>query len=276
MAGQDESGALAQQRRPAEVDKPLLPGIGGKSHAIDFERILRMAEPPPPKSEEEIGDEAADSAQVMADAADLDVEEGELAEGEEAGDGLTDQITTWSWRTAAPGVTTFVTVGRLSPEKNQERLIRAFARVHADHPDTRLIILGGGPILGKLRDPAMIAGPLRGLLSDTGLLAQRVARQEAPRDTAALQRSIGLEVAPLYARVSTPLDAACSAAFSGCGENSAPSADACSSRMPHRRMSHSTTRVTTSTSASMSRLKGSMGQRAYARSSQCGRRAASA
>jgi glycosyltransferase involved in cell wall biosynthesis len=124
------------------------------ANTIDFERILRMAEPPPPAPVVEPGVTSGDSAatdEVIAEAAALDVEEGEIVEGEEAGDGLTEQVTTWSWRQAAPGVTTFVTVGRLSPEKNQERLIRAFARVHADHPDTRLIILGGGPILGRLR-----------------------------------------------------------------------------------------------------------------------------
>jgi CDP-glycerol glycerophosphotransferase (TagB/SpsB family)/glycosyltransferase involved in cell wall biosynthesis len=43
-------------------------------------------------------------------------------------------------------VTTFVTVGRLSPEKNQGRLIRAFARVHAASPKTRLVIVGSGPL----------------------------------------------------------------------------------------------------------------------------------
>src|SRR5699024_124454 len=42
----------------------------------------------------------------------------------------------------APGVTTFVTAGRLSTEKNHARLIDAFARVHQDNPATRLVILG--------------------------------------------------------------------------------------------------------------------------------------
>ncbi len=41
---------------------------------------------------------------------------------------------------------TFVTVGRLSPEKNQARMIRAFARVHERHPHVRLVILGGGQL----------------------------------------------------------------------------------------------------------------------------------
>ncbi len=44
----------------------------------------------------------------------------------------------------------FVTVGRLSPEKNQERLLRAFAQVRARRPETRLLIVGGGPLQGDL------------------------------------------------------------------------------------------------------------------------------
>jgi glycosyltransferase involved in cell wall biosynthesis len=45
-------------------------------------------------------------------------------------------------------VTTFVNVGRLSPEKNQARLIRAFAAVHAENPKTRLVVVGSGPLMG--------------------------------------------------------------------------------------------------------------------------------
>jgi CDP-glycerol glycerophosphotransferase (TagB/SpsB family)/glycosyltransferase involved in cell wall biosynthesis len=47
-------------------------------------------------------------------------------------------------------VTTFVCVGRLSPEKNHARLIRAFAQVHAVHPATRLVIVGAGPLADEL------------------------------------------------------------------------------------------------------------------------------
>ncbi|MGO4300753.1 CDP-glycerol glycerophosphotransferase family protein [Leifsonia sp. RAF41] len=47
-------------------------------------------------------------------------------------------------------VTTFVNVGRLSPEKNQARLIRAFAAVHVENPRTRLVIVGSGPLAGEL------------------------------------------------------------------------------------------------------------------------------
>ncbi|WP_313543668.1 glycosyltransferase [Leifsonia aquatica] len=52
-------------------------------------------------------------------------------------------------------VTTFVNVGRLSPEKNQGRLVRAFAAVHAENPKTRLVIVGDGPLAGELE--ALIA-----------------------------------------------------------------------------------------------------------------------
>jgi CDP-glycerol glycerophosphotransferase len=46
----------------------------------------------------------------------------------------------------------FVSVGRLSPEKNHARLIRAFAQVHEENPDTRLVILGGGKLEGELNE----------------------------------------------------------------------------------------------------------------------------
>ena len=45
-----------------------------------------------------------------------------------------------------PGVTQFVAVGRISPEKNHARLIRAFALVHEQRADTRLVIIGDGPL----------------------------------------------------------------------------------------------------------------------------------
>jgi CDP-glycerol glycerophosphotransferase (TagB/SpsB family)/glycosyltransferase involved in cell wall biosynthesis len=76
----------------------------------------------------------------------------------------------WAKALADPGRTSrwFVTVGRLSPEKNQARLLRAFAQVHARRPEARLLIVGGGPLeddlaaliteLG-LTDAAFLAGP---------------------------------------------------------------------------------------------------------------------
>lgn len=52
---------------------------------------------------------------------------------------------------AEAGEVTFITMGRLSTEKNHERLIRAFARIHSENPDTRLLILGSGPLRDHLQ-----------------------------------------------------------------------------------------------------------------------------
>jgi CDP-glycerol glycerophosphotransferase (TagB/SpsB family)/glycosyltransferase involved in cell wall biosynthesis len=46
----------------------------------------------------------------------------------------------------------FVAVGRLSPEKNHERLIRAFAQFRAKRKAGRLYILGDGPLKTRLRE----------------------------------------------------------------------------------------------------------------------------
>lgn len=48
------------------------------------------------------------------------------------------------------GITRFVSMGRLSPEKNQEVLIQAFARLVEDGYDAMLFILGEGPLHKKL------------------------------------------------------------------------------------------------------------------------------
>lgn len=52
---------------------------------------------------------------------------------------------------ASPRPAVFVTSGRLSPEKNHARLIKAFALVHHEHSHTRLRILGSGPLRNALR-----------------------------------------------------------------------------------------------------------------------------
>ncbi len=59
---------------------------------------------------------------------------------------------------ADDGVKTFMTVGRLSPEKNQARLIRAFAQVHQTEPSTRLVIVGAGPLAEDLENLARELG----------------------------------------------------------------------------------------------------------------------
>ncbi|MGM0902877.1 MAG: CDP-glycerol glycerophosphotransferase family protein [Bacillota bacterium] len=45
----------------------------------------------------------------------------------------------------------FVNMGRLSPEKGQDNLIRAFANYHKMHNNSRLYILGQGPLKEKLQ-----------------------------------------------------------------------------------------------------------------------------
>jgi CDP-glycerol glycerophosphotransferase len=44
----------------------------------------------------------------------------------------------------------FVSVGRFSSEKNQARLLRAFALVHLENPSARLVIVGYGPVRAAL------------------------------------------------------------------------------------------------------------------------------
>ncbi|MFD2750940.1 CDP-glycerol glycerophosphotransferase family protein [Virgibacillus siamensis] len=46
--------------------------------------------------------------------------------------------------------TVFITIGRLSGEKGQEKLIRAFAEVQEDNQNSQLLILGNGPLKSKL------------------------------------------------------------------------------------------------------------------------------
>ncbi len=60
-------------------------------------------------------------------------------------------IPAWAGRLASErDARWFITVGRLSPEKNQTRLLDAFAIVHAGHPQTRLLLVGDGPLRVQL------------------------------------------------------------------------------------------------------------------------------
>ena len=51
-----------------------------------------------------------------------------------------------------------MSVGRLSPEKNHTRLIKAFSQVHEKQPHTRLVILGGGALEDQLHDLVVSLG----------------------------------------------------------------------------------------------------------------------
>ncbi|WP_286229696.1 glycosyltransferase [Neobacillus mesonae] len=46
----------------------------------------------------------------------------------------------------------FINMGRLSPEKAQDNLIKAFASFHQNVPNSKLYILGGGPLRKDLED----------------------------------------------------------------------------------------------------------------------------
>ncbi|MFJ6679141.1 CDP-glycerol glycerophosphotransferase family protein [Microbacterium sp. NPDC091382] len=74
---------------------------------------------------------------------------------------------------SAPGIRRFVSVGRLSTEKNHARLIRAFARLASDAPDTQLFIVGGGPLRARLEQQVRDAG-LSGRVFLTGPLRDPV------------------------------------------------------------------------------------------------------
>lgn len=62
----------------------------------------------------------------------------------------------------------FGIVARLSEEKGHRYLLEAFARVHRERPDTRLLVVGDGPLLGEERARAGALG-LEGAVVFTGL-----------------------------------------------------------------------------------------------------------
>jgi glycosyltransferase involved in cell wall biosynthesis len=51
-----------------------------------------------------------------------------------------------------------VSVGRLSPEKNQKMLVNAFFKFHEVHPDYRLVIYGSGPLEMELKEAIHVNG----------------------------------------------------------------------------------------------------------------------
>lgn len=65
---------------------------------------------------------------------------------------LSGPVVEWISTQKAAGHPIFVAVGRLSTEKNHERLLRAFSRVAVDDPNVRLVIIGGGPLESHLRE----------------------------------------------------------------------------------------------------------------------------
>ena len=70
--------------------------------------------------------------------------------------------------------------GRLSLEKNLSFLLEAFRRVHAQHPNFRLLLLGDGPLHGDLQEEAREGG-----LQDCVFFPGRVPYNEMPEYYAA-------------------------------------------------------------------------------------------
>lgn len=68
------------------------------------------------------------------------------------------------------GLTVFANMARLSPEKGQMKLLEAFAKINADHPGTRLLMIGDGPLRSDLETEIKVRG-LTGRVVITGLLA---------------------------------------------------------------------------------------------------------
>jgi CDP-glycerol glycerophosphotransferase (TagB/SpsB family)/glycosyltransferase involved in cell wall biosynthesis len=85
-------------------------------------------------------------------------------------DTVGDQESGWLTELAqGAGTAWFVTLGRFSTEKNQSRMLRAFAKVHRENSATRLLLIGYGPLRGTLEhlivelgigDSAHLVGPL--------------------------------------------------------------------------------------------------------------------
>ncbi|HEY3474894.1 MAG TPA: glycosyltransferase family 4 protein [Anaerolineales bacterium] len=72
--------------------------------------------------------------------------------------------------------TVLISVGRLAAEKNWDTLLRAFASVHVDHPDLRLVLIGDGPARQALESLASELG-VRDQVTFTGA----VPFEEIPR-----------------------------------------------------------------------------------------------
>ena len=65
----------------------------------------------------------------------------------------------------APGALAVLYVGRLAAEKNIALTIEAFKSIHREHPDSRLVLVGDGPLrerLGRELPEAVFCGPRRG------------------------------------------------------------------------------------------------------------------
>ncbi len=124
------------------------------NNTLDFDRILRMAgRPAEGASTNSDAAEAVPPAHVdTIDTTNIASAVTTLLEHFEAQSLLAEVRSHVRGQSGQAGSTpTFVTVGRLSPEKNHARLLRAFAMVHEHTPDARLVIVGSGKLHAELR-----------------------------------------------------------------------------------------------------------------------------
>ncbi len=72
--------------------------------------------------------------------------------------------------------TVLISIGRLAPEKNWDTLLQAFAKVHQEHPDARLVLIGDGAARQSLEALAAELG-IAGQVTFTG----SIPFEEVPR-----------------------------------------------------------------------------------------------
>jgi CDP-glycerol glycerophosphotransferase (TagB/SpsB family)/glycosyltransferase involved in cell wall biosynthesis len=154
------SPALAEVNREKLADVATPERFTYARNTIDYHMILHLGfgadvdgARPAADAEHTGQDVDAGPAAVAADLTDLSGSVNRLVtlHGVDAvGDEVQRRLTIADVLPPAPGVRTFVTAGRLSPEKNHERLIRAFDVVHRRDAATRLVILGSGVLQARL------------------------------------------------------------------------------------------------------------------------------
>ena len=76
-----------------------------------------------------------------------------------------------------PKTPTYLSVGRFSPEKGHLILLDAFAALHADHPDARLVLAGDGPMRTEIEARIAALG-LGNVVRITGWVTSDQVREE--------------------------------------------------------------------------------------------------
>ena len=98
------------------------------------------------------------------------------AEGIKVGEVVPNGVPTVPARSGPTGPPTIVFAGRLAPEKGVDVLLRAFAHLAAEVPDSRLVIAGDGPLRGRLVAETTAAG-----LADRVEFAGHLSREAVER-----------------------------------------------------------------------------------------------